>query len=379
MKLKRIFLLLSLPSLLFGAWLTAPRLALAQDRVPTYSKTIWDSAFQGANAIRYGNWYGPGWWGGSLDAKRVGIMPPIDSLDAVAQKHDFGYKVAEELGKGRPAIIAHYMAIADAIAVRDAANLPKDPADWPHPPTDVKLARDLRDRIVVGFRDVWQHVNEAKGLLKKRYDLTDEEEMDGLLGLEQLESRQNAELAAWNKQYKQWQATKAARARAKAPTPKPVAPAPKPIKPPVVSLPTGSTRKGRWVLTELGKVDRLENPGSVKKAEFGNERFRAVMTTPSGQENIFVASWSTPPSELVPEVPITLSLSIQGNWGRLEVSGRSGIPLVQLRGMDPEPSRPRSVQMTPRAGGPGFEICFHAYAGVAFVWQSRTFSYTWPR
>lgn len=209
MKLK-VFVIL----LLAAAWHATP--LLAQDRLPTYGKAIWDSAFEGANAIRYGNWYGPGWWGGSQDPKRVGILKPIDSLDAVAQKHDFGYKVAEALGNGRPAFIAHYMAIADAIAIRDAANLPKDPALWPHPPADVKLARTLRNRIVVGFRDVWQHLNAAKGMLKKRYDLTEEEEMDGLLGLDEFEKKQNAELADWNKQYAKWQATKAKAAKIKA-------------------------------------------------------------------------------------------------------------------------------------------------------------------
>lgn len=58
--------------------------------------------------IRYGNWYGPGWWGGSELDQRDGILAPIDSLDEVAQKHDFGYLIAEKLGKGRPDIEALY-------------------------------------------------------------------------------------------------------------------------------------------------------------------------------------------------------------------------------------------------------------------------------
>jgi hypothetical protein len=143
----------------------------------------------------------------------VGPLAPIDSLDAVAQKHDFGYKVAEALGNGRPAYISYYKAMADSICAREAAALAKNPADWPHPPADIQQARKLRDRMVVGFGDVVQNINSAKGLLRKRFDRTDEEEIEGLVDLDSFETKQNAEVASWNQQHAKWQAQRAAKGK----------------------------------------------------------------------------------------------------------------------------------------------------------------------
>ena len=86
-----------------------------------WGKLTWDTVWsgEGETRFRYGNWYGPGWWGGSEMDKQAGALPPIDALDRVAQKHDFGYEIAEKLGRGNKRLEAHYKALADVIAVRD--------------------------------------------------------------------------------------------------------------------------------------------------------------------------------------------------------------------------------------------------------------------
>lgn len=106
----------------------------------------------GDKIFQYGNWYGPGWWGGSNDAKQAGNQPPVDSLDAIAQKHDFGYLVAEQQGKIYGfAEEKRLKALADYMAVRDAKALPENPQEWSQPPTDLEKASRYRDRMVTGF------------------------------------------------------------------------------------------------------------------------------------------------------------------------------------------------------------------------------------
>jgi hypothetical protein len=53
---------------------------------------------KGDDITQYGNWYGPGWWGGDRKAT-AGGKPPVDEMDAAAQRHDFGYQEAERMGK----------------------------------------------------------------------------------------------------------------------------------------------------------------------------------------------------------------------------------------------------------------------------------------
>lgn len=101
--------------------------------------------------FQYGNWYGPGWWGGARGDK-PGNKPPVDSLDAIAQRHDFGYQVAEQQGKIYGAAEEKRLkGIADYLAVRDAKELPENPKDWPQPPADVTKASRYRDRMITGF------------------------------------------------------------------------------------------------------------------------------------------------------------------------------------------------------------------------------------
>ena len=106
----------------------------------------------GDTIFQYGNWYGPGWWGGARDAKKAGNKPPVDSLDAIAQKHDFGYQVAEQQGKIYGfAEEKRLKALADYIAVRDAKALPENPQEWSQPPADLSKASRYRDRMITGF------------------------------------------------------------------------------------------------------------------------------------------------------------------------------------------------------------------------------------
>ena len=198
----------------------------------------WDYGFEGWNTlIRYGNWYGPGWWGGSEDLLRVGLLPPIDALDVIAQKHDFGYQVAEELGKGRPDLEAYYKAMADGIAVRDAMALPEDPALWTPRPPDVAQARVYRDRIAVGFRDFVQKWNALKAWRPTRIDPGDPDELErilnGLLTDKQFEARALGLVRNWNKMYLDWEAEKAKKVKA----------ANQPVPPPAQTAAAGA-----WVL-----------------------------------------------------------------------------------------------------------------------------------
>ena len=109
------------------------------------------------NIIRRGNWTGPGWWGGSDDPNKPGNLPPVDSIDGVAMRHDFGYQIAEDYGKrfNSPYLEQQLKALADEIAVRDAMALPDDPMNWPMPPQggqqDVRSAVASRAQIINGF------------------------------------------------------------------------------------------------------------------------------------------------------------------------------------------------------------------------------------
>jgi hypothetical protein len=103
--------------------------------------------------LRRGYWYGPGWWGGSTLPDRVGPMPPTDSLDAVAMRHDFAYQIAEQYGAAfnSPALEQRIKSMADMQAVVDAASLPDDPQLWKYPPADIEEAKQARAQMVYGF------------------------------------------------------------------------------------------------------------------------------------------------------------------------------------------------------------------------------------
>lgn len=124
--------------------------------VPVAAKMLAQGAyhkvFSGEDLTEYGNWYGPGYWGGGRSATEPGSKQPVDALDAIAQRHDFAYQIAEEQGKIHgPAEEKRLKGLADAIAVRDSKRLPEDPRDWDPPASNPESADRYRDRIGFGF------------------------------------------------------------------------------------------------------------------------------------------------------------------------------------------------------------------------------------
>jgi len=115
--------------------------------------------------FRYGKWYGPGYWGGGEDPEKAGLSAPVDSLDAVAMHHDFGYVIAEKYGKiyGKQYEFK-LKAMADMVAVRDAMKLPQDPRKWDQVPQDPEASSRYRDRIITGFiieSDLYKNLADA--------------------------------------------------------------------------------------------------------------------------------------------------------------------------------------------------------------------------
>lgn len=155
--------------------------------------------------IRYGNWFGPGWWGGSTLDDRSGVLPPLDSLDEVAQKHDFGYMLAEKLGKGRPDVEAYYKALADEIAAREAKKLSDDPSEWRRPAPNPAAAKVYLERIRLGFPYGQQRINELKSMIPTRADITDPDALnqmlDGYPDAKKYETMMNDEVKGWWKKY----------------------------------------------------------------------------------------------------------------------------------------------------------------------------------
>ncbi len=192
--------------------------SLGQGRLSAYSKFLFDVAIAGerGTTIRYGNWYGPGWWGGSEDPNRVGMLPPVDALDKIAQKHDFGYLVAEEIGKKHPHLVAYYKAVADAIAVRDAMALPSNPALWRPIPKDLTLARRHHERIAVGFRDFVKNWNALLAAKPTRgLDPGDPEDLEMILAgkvtEKEFETRALSHVAKWEADFRRATADKVAK------------------------------------------------------------------------------------------------------------------------------------------------------------------------
>ena len=114
---------------------------------------------------RYGKWYGPGYWGGGENPDKAGLAGPVDSLDEVAMRHDFGYVIAEKYGKiyGKQYEFK-LKAMADMVAVQDAMKLPVDPKKWDRVPDDPAAASRYRDRIITGFiieSDLYKNLADA--------------------------------------------------------------------------------------------------------------------------------------------------------------------------------------------------------------------------
>jgi hypothetical protein len=98
--------------------------------------------------LHYGNWYGSSWQATNANIKQA----PVDSLDAIAQKHCFAYQIAEQQGKSYGITEEKRIKmLADYLAIRDAKALPENPKEWAKPPTDTNKASRYRDRMITGF------------------------------------------------------------------------------------------------------------------------------------------------------------------------------------------------------------------------------------
>ncbi len=364
---------------------------LAQTQAGLHSKFFWDAAAgERGTLIRYGNWYGPGWWGGSEKADNPGPLPPIDALDAAAQKHDFGYQIAEELGKARPDLEAHYKALADAIAVRDAMKLSEDPTLWNPPAPDPALARRYRERIAVGFSNYQQKLNELKAWLPYRNpDVGDPEVLEKIwnpspvLDDKQLEALMIARVRAWNRDYEKRQADKLRELRTfppAAPGPKSISKAPLAASP-AVSAVVGIAGVGRWVLVDVGCKEENGSAG-WGTAQFSKSGMTVTVDfNHKGLDYRFTAAakWSSPPSTLIPGQEVTLTAEAKGcdlQWpgGQFvtkayeKTQTGSHTFTVPPGGTTTADGIPQSFQLT-------FEPYFHVPVGS--VWEACWFRYRW--
>lgn len=130
---------------------------------------------------KYGNWYGPNWWGGSNSPTAPGDKPPINSLDMVAMAHDMGYWIAEvegaEVGSREKYLL---MALADAFCIEEARKLDDDPSKWLFPPNandqDLDDARYYRRYMITSFDVIIKNLHEILSVLKGRSDLFNPDE-----------------------------------------------------------------------------------------------------------------------------------------------------------------------------------------------------------
>ncbi len=163
---------------------------------------------------RYGNWYGPGYWGGGEDPDKAGLKAPVDSLDAIAMRHDYGYLVAEKYGKIYGKQYEYRLkALADMAAVRDSMKLPEDPAKWDKVPADIEAASRYRDRIITGFimeSDLYKNLADATkvgdAVTSPFITWFDEIDYSHIPDLEKLDREVSSHINGWKKEVDKYEA-----------------------------------------------------------------------------------------------------------------------------------------------------------------------------
>ncbi len=163
---------------------------------------------------RYGNWYGPGYWGGGEDPDKAGLKAPVDSLDAIAMRHDYGYLVAEKYGKIYGKQYEYRLkALADMAAVRDSMKLPEDPAKWDKVPADIEAASRYRDRIITGFimeSDLYKNLADATkvgdAVTSPFITWFDEIDYSHIPDLEKLDREVSSHVNGWKKEVDKYEA-----------------------------------------------------------------------------------------------------------------------------------------------------------------------------
>ncbi len=163
---------------------------------------------------RYGNWYGPGYWGGGEDPGQAGLKAPVDSLDAIAMRHDYGYLVAEKYGKIYGKQYEYRLkALADMAAVRDSMKLPEDPAKWDKVPADIEAASRYRDRIITGFimeSDLYKNLADATkvgdAVTSPFITWFDEIDYSHIPDIEKLDREVSSHVNGWKKEVDKYEA-----------------------------------------------------------------------------------------------------------------------------------------------------------------------------
>ena len=117
-----------------------------------YTEALTRAGLGALSGETYGNWFGPGWWGGSKSLSAPGDGAPVDSMDEIAMHHDFGYLVAEQQGKifGKKEEY-RLKAIADSIAAEEAEKLNEDVNKWEHKPQYASIAQINRNVMIKTF------------------------------------------------------------------------------------------------------------------------------------------------------------------------------------------------------------------------------------
>jgi hypothetical protein len=122
--------------------------------IPDIKSSIENYFRQGDGDFHYGNWYGSEIGTDTPDTRLSGNKTPVDSLDYIAQKHDFAYQIAEQQGKlNGMAEEKRLKGIADYLMIRDAKMLPENPKQWAKPPADISRATHYRERMIAGFTE----------------------------------------------------------------------------------------------------------------------------------------------------------------------------------------------------------------------------------
>ena len=298
-----------------------------------WGRLTWDTLIssEGETRFRYGNWYGPGWWGGSeLDA-RAGALPPIDGLDRVAQKHDFGYEIAEKLARGNKRLEAHYKALADVIAVRDSLALDSDPRRWDPPAKDPGLARKYRERIALGFPNYQLRLNELKSAIPSRVDPSHPEALEWYvdrkppLDENQLEALMKQRVDDWNQAYQKRQANKQTREDAKLPEWSGGAPL-EYSDDAMASAAKGSHWKLIASIDEDGRqraeTANVKNPiwrttveysrgsSGIKLTYLGNSDMSRKIPQIKGASIAMRMNWTSPPQIIRPDRPVAMKLAV---------------------------------------------------------------------
>jgi len=183
-------------------------MGVTADRADRGWASLCEGVIKNEPIARYGKWYGPGYWGGGTDANKAGLEAPMDSLDEVAQRHDFGYVIAEKYGKiyGKQYEFK-LKAMADRVAVQDSMKLPEDPTKWDRVPADPEAAVRYHDRIITGFileSDLYKNLADATKvgdvITSPFITLFDETDYSHIPDLDKFQREVSSHINGWKKE-----------------------------------------------------------------------------------------------------------------------------------------------------------------------------------